>query len=261
MKEMQIDSIRVSLMNYQHVVILKERQTDRYLPIWIGPAEADAISMKLQNVDVSRPMTHDLLKNTLFALESLSGTNISKIVVSDLRSDTFYAQIVFEFNDGPPVVDIEAQPGRSRVQDFSPDSKLSLVWQGREFKSTIVRKWNDGKKHFMEVDGGEGWAFEVFFDEHNKRWLLTKMKLDSRPSDAIALAVRVTAPIYAEDTVLDKAGIILDAESGKITAQSKTAEDGSAIPEKLDEQELKKLSAFYDFINTLNLDDFGKKKS
>ena len=68
MKEMQIDSIRVSLMNYQHVVILKERQTDRYLPIWIGPAEADAISMKLQNVDVSRPMTHDLLKNTFFAL-------------------------------------------------------------------------------------------------------------------------------------------------------------------------------------------------
>ena len=89
MKEMQIDSIRVSLMNYQHVVILKERQTDRYLPIWIGPAEADAISMKLQNVDVSRPMTHDLLKNTFFALKSLSGTNISRIVVNDLRSDTF----------------------------------------------------------------------------------------------------------------------------------------------------------------------------
>jgi bifunctional DNase/RNase len=70
MKEMQIDSIRVSLMNYQHVVILKERQTDRYLPIWIGPAEADAISMKLQNVDVSRPMT--TFKNTFSALESIS---------------------------------------------------------------------------------------------------------------------------------------------------------------------------------------------
>jgi bifunctional DNase/RNase len=260
MKEMQIDSIRVSLMNYQHVVILKERQTDRYLPIWIGPAEADAISMKLQNVDVSRPMTHDLLKNTLFALESLSGTNISKIVVNDLRSDTFYAQIVFEFNDGPPVVDMEAQTGGNLVKDFSEDSKLSLVWQGREFKSTILRRWQDGKKHFMEVDGGEGWVFEVFFDEHNKRWLLTRMKLDSRPSDAIALAVRVTAPIYAEESVLDKAGIILDAESGKITAQPKAGEPGS-VPEKMDEQELKKLSAFYDFINTLNLDDFGKKKS
>jgi len=260
MKEMQIDSIRVSLMNYQHVVILKERQTDRYLPIWIGPAEADAISMKLQNVDVSRPMTHDLLKNTLFALESLSGTNISKIVVNDLRSDTFYAQIVFEFNDGPPVVAMEAQTGGNLVKDFGDDSKLSLVWQGREFKSTILRRWQDGKKHFMEVDGGEGWVFEVFFDEHNKRWLLTRMKLDSRPSDAIALAVRVTAPIYAEESVLDKAGIILDAESGKITAQPKAGEPGS-VPEKMDEQELKKLSAFYDFINTLNLDDFGKKKS
>jgi bifunctional DNase/RNase len=261
MKEMQIDSIRVSLMNYQHVVILKERQTDRYLPIWIGPAEADAISMKLQNVDVSRPMTHDLLKNTLFALESLSGTNISRIVVSDLRSDTFYAQIVFEFNDGPPVVTLDSQSGGNRVQDFNPESKLSLVWQGREFKSTIVRKWTEGKKHFLEVDGGEGWAFEVFFDERNKRWLLTKMKLDSRPSDAIALAVRVTAPIFAEDSVLDKAGIILDAESGKIMAQPKTAENGSVLPEQLNEQELKKLSAFYDFINTLDLDDFGKKKS
>jgi bifunctional DNase/RNase len=261
MKEMQIDSIRVSLMNYQHVVILKERQTDRYLPIWIGPAEADAISMRLQNVDVSRPMTHDLLKNTLFAFESLSGTNVSKIVVNDLRSDTFYAQIILEFTEGPPVINLEAQAGGNRVQDFSEETKLSLVWQGRDFKSSIVRKWQEGKKHFMEVDGGEGWVFEVFFDERNKRWLLTRMKLDSRPSDAIALAVRVTAPIFAEESVLDKAGIILDGESGKITAQGRGSEGGSGSPDKPDEQELKKLSAFFDFINTLDLDDFGKRKS
>lgn len=260
MKEMQIDSIRVSLMNYQHVVILKERQTDRYLPIWIGPAEADAISMKLQNVDVSRPMTHDLLKNTIFALESLSGTTINRIVVNDLRSDTFYAQIVFEFNEGPPVIEIVAQGGGNKVRDFENDSRLSLTWQGREFKSTIVRKWLDAKKHFMEVDGGEGWMFEVFYDEHNKRWLLTKMKLDSRPSDAIALAVRVTAPIYAEESVLDKAGIILDAETGKISPQTKPDVANAAQQEQVDEQELKKLSAFYDFINGLDLDDFGKKK-
>ena len=261
MKEMQIDSIRVSLMNYQHVVILKERQTDRYLPIWIGAAEAEAISVKLQKVDVARPMTHDLLKNTFLRLNRFRGHNISKIVVNDLRSDTFYAQIVFEFNDGPPVIDMEAQAGGNRVQDFSTDSTLSLVWQGHEFKSTIVRRWQDGKKHFMEVDGGEGWVFEVFFDEHNKRWLLIRMKLDSRPSDAIALAVRVTAPIYAEESVLDKAGVILDAESERITAQPKAGEADSVSAEKMDEAELKKLSAFYDFINTLDLDDFGKKKS
>lgn len=261
MKEMQIDSIRVSLMNYQHVVILRERQTDRYLPIWIGPAEADAISMKLQNVDVSRPMTHDLLKNTLFALESISGTNISKIVVNDLRSDTFYAQIVFEFNDGPPVIGMESQAGGTSLLDFDTDSKLTLLWLGHEFKSTIVRRWQDKNKNFLEVDGGEGWVFEVFLDELNKRWLLTRMKLDSRPSDAIALAVRVTAPIYAEESVLDKAGIMLDDESGNISAQPKMGEAGSIPQGKMDEQELKKLSAFYDFINTLDLDDFGKKKS
>jgi bifunctional DNase/RNase len=86
------------------------------------------------------------------------------------------------------------------------------------------------------------------------------MKLDSRPSDAIALAVRVTTPIFVEDSVLDKAGIILDRETGKPVTQSKV----SGNPEdagKIDEQELKKLSAFYDFINTLDLDDLGKKKS
>jgi bifunctional DNase/RNase len=261
MKEMQIDSIRVSLMNYQHVVILKERQTDRYLPIWIGPAEADAISMKLQNVDVSRPMTHDLLKNTFSALSSLSGTNITRIVVNDLRSDTFYAQIVFEFQDGPPVVELEASAGRSHAADFDNESKLTLIWQGHEFQSTIVSRWHDDRKHFMEIDGGEGWMFEVFHDTHNKRWLLTKMKLDSRPSDAIALAVRVTAPIYAEESVLDKAGIILDGDSGKITAAPKTADDGSSQTGRLNEQDLKKYPAIYDFLNTLDLDDFGKKKS
>ena len=77
MLEMTIDSIRVSMMNYQHVVILKEKGSDRYLPIWIGPAEADAISVKLQNLDIARPLTHDLLKNTVFALEIFSGTSVS----------------------------------------------------------------------------------------------------------------------------------------------------------------------------------------
>lgn len=261
MKEMQIDSIRVSLMNYQHVVILKERQTDRYLPIWIGPAEADAISMKLQNVDVSRPMTHDLLKNTFFALESLSGTNISKIVVNDLRSDTFYAQIIFEFTQGPPVIELEAKVGNRSKQEFDQNSQLMLKWMGKEFASTIVHKWQEGKKHFMEIDGGEGWTFEVFFDELHTRWLLTKLKLDSRPSDAIALAIRVTAPIFAEDTVLEKAGIILDADSGKISTQIKQADGNSMPSDKPNEQELKKYPAIYDFINTLDLDDFGKRKS
>jgi len=171
MVEMTIDSIRVSLMNYQRVVILKEKGTNRYLPIWIGPAEADAIAVKLQNVELSRPLTHDLLQSVISTL----GASVEYIVVSGLKEDTFYARLA------------------------------------------------------LSIDGGA-------------------LDIDSRPSDALALAVRVRAPIYAEESVLEKAGIILDEETGK--------------PEgKVDEQELKGLSAYKDFINTLDLEDFKKRQS
>jgi len=173
MVEMTIDSIRVSLMNYQRVVILKEKGTNRYLPIWIGPAEADAIAVKLQNVELSRPLTHDLLQSVISNL----GASVDYIVVSGLKEDTFYARLA------------------------------------------------------LNVDG-------------------VKLDIDSRPSDALALAVRVGAPIYAEESVLEKAGIILEEETGKV------------IPEgKVDEQELKGLSAYKDFINTLDLEDFKKRQS
>ncbi len=181
MIEMMIDSIRVSLMNYQRVVILKEKMAKRYLPIWIGPAEADAIAVKLQGVTVPRPLTHDLLCQVIDSL----GASIKSIIVSDLKSDTFYAKII------------------------------------------------------LNVDGGQ-------------------IEVDSRPSDALALAVRAEVPIYAEETVLDKAGILLDEETGKPIVE----ETEEAVKDKkLTEEEMKKLSAFYDFINTLDLDDFDKRKS
>jgi bifunctional DNase/RNase len=173
MVEMTIDSIRVSLMNYQRVVILKEKGTNRYLPIWIGPAEADAIAVKMQNVELSRPLTHDLLQSVISTL----GASVDYIVVSGLKEDTFYARLA------------------------------------------------------LSIDG-------------------VKLDIDSRPSDALALAVRVGAPIYAEESVLEKAGIILEEETGK------------SVPEgKVDEQELKGLSAYKDFINTLDLEDFKKRQS
>ena len=72
MTEMVIDSIRVSIVNYQQrVVILKVKDTNRYLPIWIGPSEADSIALKLQDVSVPRPLTHDLIKSIIF-IENLS---------------------------------------------------------------------------------------------------------------------------------------------------------------------------------------------
>ncbi len=180
MIEMTIDSIRVSLMNYQQVVILKEKVAERYLPIWIGPAEAEAIRLKLQGVNVPRPLTHDLLHSMIDAL----GASVSSIVINDLKSDTFYAKII------------------------------------------------------LNVDGGQ-------------------MEVDSRPSDAMALAVRAEVPIYAEETVLEKAGILLDKETGKpIPIEREEGETG-----QVSEEELKRMSAFSDFINTLDLEDFDKRKS
>ena len=87
------------------------------------------------------------------------------------------------------------------------------------------------------------------------------MEVDSRPSDALALAVRAEVPIYADETVLDKAGVLLDKETGKpIVKESETDEVGDK-GKKISEEDVKKMSAFYDFINTLDLEDFDKRKS
>ena len=94
MVEMTIESIRVSMLNYQRVVILKEKAAERYLPIWIGPAEADAIAVKLQEVTVPRPLTHDLLSSVINSL----GASVNSIIVCDLRNDTFFAKIILSVN-------------------------------------------------------------------------------------------------------------------------------------------------------------------
>ncbi|MBI4215873.1 MAG: bifunctional nuclease family protein [Chloroflexi bacterium] len=172
MIEMTIDSIRVSLMNYQRVVILKEKVAERYLPIWIGPAEADAIAVKLQDINVPRPMTHDLLGSVIGAL----GAKVDYIIVCDLQNDTFFAKIILHVNDGV-------------------------------------------------------------------------MEVDSRPSDALALAVRARVPIFVEEQVLEQAGILLDKETGK-----------PVVPQGVSEEELKKMSAFRDFIEGLDMGDLEKGK-
>ena len=174
MIELAIESIRVSLRNYQRVVILREKGADRYLPIWIGPAEADAIAVRLQEVSVARPLTHDLLSSIIAEL----GGTVRLVVVNDLANDTFFARVHVE------------QDGRV-------------------------------------------------------------LEIDSRPSDAIAIAVRAGVPIYAEESVLDRAGVLLD-------------EQGQPVPDErpgrspaVTDEELEKLSAFTDFISELDLDDLG----
>src|SRR5712691_8639945 len=92
--EMVVESVRVHMLSSQHVVILKETERDRYLPIWIGPWEANAIAMKLQGVTPDRPLTHDLFSRTLEEL----GVAMRRIIVSDLADETFRARIVLELD-------------------------------------------------------------------------------------------------------------------------------------------------------------------
>ena len=92
MIEMELTGVRVELPTNQPIVLLRERGGERYLPIWIGAAEAAAIALSLQGVVTPRPMTHDLLKNIL---EDLT-VEVQRIVVTELRDSTFYATIALQ---------------------------------------------------------------------------------------------------------------------------------------------------------------------
>jgi bifunctional DNase/RNase len=161
--EVSVDSIRVHLPTAQHVVILKEKVNDRYLPIWIGQFEANAIAMRIQGMAPERPITHDLMSTTFGEL----GISVSRIVVTALSEEVFFA-------------------------------RLHLQQDGRE------------------VD------------------------VDSRPSDAIALAVRFECPIFVAADVLDRAGVIPEKE------EEESADD------KVDED---RLAVFRDLVNSLDLPD------
>jgi uncharacterized protein len=104
MVEVVIDSIRVSLMSQQRIVILREAHAERYLPIWIGIYEAEAITIALQDVEVARPLTHDLLRNVFNTLNA----RVIRVEVSALRDDTFFGNIVAEVNGN--TLNIDARP-------------------------------------------------------------------------------------------------------------------------------------------------------
>lgn len=182
MIECKVESIRVSLVTQHRVVILKELNSERYLPIWIGAFEADAIALELQEVTVQRPFTHDLLRSIVNEL----GATVTHILINELHDDTFYARIVIDAN-------------------------------GRH------------------------------------------VEVDSRPSDAIALAVRARCPIFVEERILDGVGVVLDSDDD---AEVESRVEGG-VPEsetlgRSEQVDNERLSVFRDFINSIDLDDLGK---
>ncbi|MGQ9611220.1 MAG: bifunctional nuclease family protein [Chloroflexus sp.] len=179
-----VDSIRVSLLTQSRVVVLRETEGNRYLPIFIGQFEADAIAMAIRGHEPQRPMTHDLLKAAISELDGL----VRQIYISDIRDNTFFARILID------------QAGRT-------------------------------------------------------------VELDARPSDAIALAERVQAPIFVAAHVLDQAGVLFDKEEQSddavpptsVSRNEEPASEASSEPEpELNEDSL---SIFRNFINTLDLND------
>jgi len=102
--EVVVESVRVHMLSSQHVVLLKETDRERYLPIWIGPWEANAIAARLQGVTSERPMTHDLFATTLTAL----GVELRRVVISSLTEETFHATL--ELERGGQTYAIDARP-------------------------------------------------------------------------------------------------------------------------------------------------------
>jgi bifunctional DNase/RNase len=104
MIRVNVDSIRVSLLTQHRVIVLREIDSRRYLPIWIGPFEAEAIATAIQGHEPARPMTHDLLKSVITDL----GGTINHIVVNDIQDQTFYARIVIDVQGTN--IDVDARP-------------------------------------------------------------------------------------------------------------------------------------------------------
>lgn len=111
MIEVVIDSVRVSLTNQQRIVVLREVNTERYLSIYIGPYEAEAITIALQEIEVARPQTHDLLKSLMSTLNA----RLTRVEVVALREDVFYGNLVLEVN------------GRNINVDCRPSDALALA--------------------------------------------------------------------------------------------------------------------------------------
>lgn len=182
MAEMVIDSVRVSLTNQQRIVVLREVDAERYLPIWIGPYEAESITIALQEIEVARPQTHDLLKNLLTSLNA----RLLRIEVISLKDEVFYGNLV------------------------------------------------------VEVAG-------------------RILNIDSRPSDALALAVRAHVPILVSRDVLDSAGVVPEEDLRDQPPAAPESEDSSEAESAAQPEE--RLSVFEDFLSNLDLDTLDDSNS
>ena len=175
MIEVVIDSIRVGLMSQNRVVILREIDTDRYLAIWIDAYMAEQITFALQEIEVARPMSHDLMKQILQSLNA----RLVRVEVTELKNEVYFGNLVIELDNGHQI------------------------------------------------------------------------NIDSRPSDALALAVRTNIPILVARQVMDEAGIIPEQDISEGAESSEMAEQEDELIDEAEDG----LSVFEDFLQNLDIDE------
>ncbi len=156
---LEVESVRVHMRSGRHVLLMREVDGGRILPVWIGQWEAQAIAMKLQGITSERPLTHDLFAATLGAL----GVTVERVVITSLSAETFHASLVMRSASG-------------------------------------------------------------------------RVTVDARPSDAVALAVRLDCPVYAVASVLDQAASLPDPEMGAAGGED-GSDDADADDDDADDDE------------------------
>ena len=176
MVEVVIDSIRVGLMSQNRVIILRETGTERYLAIWIDAYMAEQITFALQEIEVARPMSHDLMKQILHSLNA----RLIRVEVVELKNEVYYGNLVIETDNGHQI------------------------------------------------------------------------NIDTRPSDALALAVRTNIPILVSRKVMDEAGIVPEQD---ISEQQESPESRGLTSKQDPEAGEDRLSIFEDFLDNLDIED------
>lgn len=160
MIEVKVESIRVSLINQNRLVVLRELEGPRYLAIWIGPFEAEAITIGLKGTDIDRPLTHDLLRGTIEQLDA----QVERVVINDLMDDTFLARIVIERDGDEDDLEIDARPSdaialavRAGVAIYVEDVVMDTAGQTPsedEPETAPVTSSSDGERGSEDDEGG-----------------------------------------------------------------------------------------------------------
>ena len=179
---MVVESVRIHMLTSQHVVILREAERNRYLPIWVGPNEADAIARRLQGVVPERPLTHDLFATALDEL----GVSLKQVIISELADETYRARLIMELGDR--TVDVDAR---------SSDAIALALRAGVVIYATdaLIATRPDAIRGFLK-----GWFETIAFMRKNKAETVAIAKdAIGKDADIVGRTYDEVMPMFSDD--------------------------------------------------------------